>query len=226
MSPPHVDAGIITEVTQRQIRMCFVGDSFVAGVGDPAHLGWVGRLTARAETRGVTVTGYNLGIRRNTSSDVRARWQHEVRLRFPDGLDNRLVLSFGVNDCTARSSGTRTESGISSANLDAILTEARRAGWPVLVVGPAPIADTDQNDRIRALNDRFTAVCTQHAVTYVDTFAELIEEPSWAAEVNAGDGSHPSTAGYERLTEIIYGLWWAWLTDEALSRVGRAARRG
>lgn len=82
--------------------MCFLGDSFVAGVGDPAHLGWAGRLAARAETGGLVLTGYNLGIRLNTSSDVRARWQQEVGLRFPDGLDNRLVLSVGVNDTTAQ----------------------------------------------------------------------------------------------------------------------------
>lgn len=27
-----------------------------------------------------------------------------------------------------------------------------------------------------------------------------------------GDGSHPSTAGYERLTESIFAPWWSWLT--------------
>ncbi len=51
-----------------------------------------------------------------------------------------------------------------------------------------------------------------HAVAYVDTFAELIDKPIWAAEVNAGDGSHPTTAGYERLTEIIFKPWWVWPT--------------
>lgn len=191
--------------------MCFVGDSFVAGVGDLAHLGWVGRLAARAEARGVTLTGYNLGIRLDTSGDVRARWQQEVQLRFPDGLENRLVLSFGVNDTTARPGGTRTEPEMSRANLDAILTSAEDAGWPALVVGPAPIADQDQNGRIRVLNDQFAAVCTHHAVPYVDTFAQLIADPVWTAEVHAGDGSHPLTAGYERLTEIIFTPWWSWL---------------
>jgi len=193
--------------------MCFVGDSFVAGVGDPAHLGWVGRLAARAETRGVTVTGYNLGIRLDTSGDVRARWAQEVRRRFVDGVDNRLALSFGVNDTTAGPGGTRTEPEMSCGNLDVILSGAERAGWPALVVGPAPIADQDQNKRVRVLNDRFAAVCSHHAVAYVDTFTQLVAERVWAAEVNAGDGSHPSTAGYERLTEIIFTPWWNWLTD-------------
>lgn len=63
------------------------------------------------------------------------------------------------------------------------------------------------------LNDRFAAICTQHAVSYVDTFTELIERPVWVAEVNAGDGSHPSATGYDRLTDIIFTSWWAWLTD-------------
>ncbi len=192
--------------------MCFLGDSFVASVGDPAHLGWVGRLAARAETGGLVLTGYNLGIRLDTSGDVRARWQQEVRRRFPGGLDNRLVLSFGVNDTTTRPGGTRTEPEMSRANLDAILTGAEQASWPALVVGPAPISDLGQNERIRVLNDQFAAVCTHHAVAYVDTFIQLIAEPVWAAEVNAGDGSHPSTAGYERLTEIIFAPWWTWLT--------------
>lgn len=112
---------------------------------------------------------FNLGIRLNTSSDVRARWQQEVGPRFPDGLDNRLVLSVGVNDTTAQAGGTRTAPEVSCANLDAILTVAETSGWPTLVVEPAPIADHDQNERIRVLNDRFAAICTQHAVSYVDT---------------------------------------------------------
>ncbi|WP_281179812.1 hypothetical protein [Nocardia grenadensis] len=33
-------------------RICFVGDSFVAGVGDPQALGWTERLTAHDLGRG------------------------------------------------------------------------------------------------------------------------------------------------------------------------------
>ena len=34
------------------LRICFVGDSFVAGTGDETALGWVGRVTATAWHRG------------------------------------------------------------------------------------------------------------------------------------------------------------------------------
>lgn len=43
----------------RTCGVCFVGDSFVAGFGDPEHRGWVGRVAA-----GSAATVYNLGIRR------------------------------------------------------------------------------------------------------------------------------------------------------------------
>lgn len=34
------------------LRVCLVGDSFVAGVGDPDHLGWVGRVAVRSHGAG------------------------------------------------------------------------------------------------------------------------------------------------------------------------------
>ncbi|MGA7119410.1 MAG: GDSL-type esterase/lipase family protein [Polyangiaceae bacterium] len=83
------------------VRICFFGDSFVNGTGDDDGLGWVGRVVARARQGGRDVTAYNLGIRRDTSADVAARWMREARPRLPHEHDGRLVFSFGANDCTA-----------------------------------------------------------------------------------------------------------------------------
>ena len=55
------------------LRVVFVGDSFVAGVGDPEGRGWVGRVVAAAHAAGLPLTAYNLGVRRETSADVLAR---------------------------------------------------------------------------------------------------------------------------------------------------------
>ncbi len=49
------------------LRVCFLGDSFVAGVGDPEHLGWVGRVAARTNRGGQPLTAYGLGVRRETA---------------------------------------------------------------------------------------------------------------------------------------------------------------
>lgn len=51
----------------QDIRICFIGDSFVNGTGDETALGWTGRLCAAAHARGFPVTYYNLGIRRKRS---------------------------------------------------------------------------------------------------------------------------------------------------------------
>src|SRR3954465_12905136 len=69
----------------RDLRICFVGDSFVAGIGDPLCHGWAGRLTARTIADGQPLTSYNLGVRRQTSSDILTRWQYECDRRLQGG---------------------------------------------------------------------------------------------------------------------------------------------
>ncbi len=67
----------------------------MAGVGDPTALGRTGRLTAHAAAAGQAPTGYNLGVRRRTSTNIAARWQDECTVRLPAGTDARVVFSFG-----------------------------------------------------------------------------------------------------------------------------------
>nr|QQZ50592.1 hypothetical protein JKL49_03490 [Phenylobacterium glaciei] len=56
------------------MRLIAFGESFVQGAGDPDHLGWVGRaISGRRE-----ISLYNLGIRRETSTQLLARWEGEA----------------------------------------------------------------------------------------------------------------------------------------------------
>ena len=73
-------------------RLCFFGDSMVNGTGDDTCLGWVGRICATARRSGRDLTCYNLGIRRDTSADVLARWQREAETRLRSEHDGRLVF--------------------------------------------------------------------------------------------------------------------------------------
>src|SRR5690606_18564817 len=123
----------------RDTRICFVGDSFVAGAGDRSALGWTGRLVADAHACGHPVTAYNLGVRGQTSTQIRARWLAESLPRFPDDVDARVVFSLGVNDTTIENGRTRVAAADSVANLTALLAEAADRGWPALVVAPPPV---------------------------------------------------------------------------------------
>lgn len=195
--------------------ICFFGDSFVNGTGDDECLGWTGRLCSAARKSGHDVTCYNLGVRRDTSADIRARWRHEAEARLPLGRDGRLVFSFGANDGTPGDDvgGARVSHARALANAEAILTEARQ--WrPTLMVGPVPVGDDPAADRrIAALSADLGALCGRLAIPYLAVFATLAASEPWTREAAANDGSHPNAAGYAVLAQAVanWDGWRSWL---------------
>lgn len=117
------------------MRICFIGDSFVNGTGDPECLGWAGRICAVACNLGHDITYYNLGVRGDTSTDIKARWLKEVSGRLSTKYDGSIVFSFGVNDITLENGKTRVEFSTSIENTRNILREAGQL-FPVLMIGP------------------------------------------------------------------------------------------
>jgi acyl-CoA thioesterase-1 len=205
--------GLATE--RRDIRVCFIGDSYVAGIGDSEHRGWVGRVATFAHVIGLPVTVYNLGVWRDTSADVRNRWREEVRVRRAEGTEDRLVLSFGVDDASARGTTgrrpTRVDPDKSVGNLVAILNAAGEAGIPTLMVGPPAVADEAHNDRTSLLDERFAAACAARSVPYVPVLEQLRADRVWRSDVATEDGTHPGAKGYDRLARLVAGPWCGWL---------------
>lgn len=190
------------------LRICFFGDSFVNGTGDPAMLGWVGRVCAAARAEGAEITAYNLGIRRDTSADVRAHWREEAKRRLPLGVEGRLVFSFGANDSVVEGERPRVDPAVSVANLRAILQDAVRMA-PTLMVGPPPLGDAVRHTRLIELCDSFAALCGEMAVPYLPVCRPLIARPTWLDEAAAGDGAHPGAGGYAALAGLVTG-WADW----------------
>lgn len=203
------------------MRICFAGDSFVNGTGDPDGLGWVGRIVAAARRAGVDVTAYNLGIRGDTSANIAARWRREIPLRLPEGMDGRVVFSFGVNDCCPdEDTGTRRVSlDDTLAHAERILTGAN-AKWPVLMVGPAPIADPDVNALTADLNAALKAASNRGGVPYCDVFDRLAASETWMREVAAVDGAHPGAEGYKVFAALVgaWDEWRNWVADGARTK--------
>lgn len=191
------------------IRICFIGDSFVNGTGDRTYMGWTGRLCTAAAERGYPVTHYNLGVRRETSRDILKRWQQEVECRLPSQHEGRLVFSFGVNDATVENGKPRVELAESLENTRQILQIASQR-YPVLMIGPPPVADDDHNSRITTLSEQFRHLCSELDVPYLDILTPLRRSVTWMQEVKAGDGAHPDSAGYAELARIVRS-WSAWV---------------
>jgi len=197
------------------LRVCWVGDSYVAGAGDPLCLGWAGRLAARAFSAGRPLTSYNLGVRRETSARIRDRWLAECAPRLREGDDRRVVFSLGVNDTTwaPGSAGTRVAEDDSVANLRAVLDGAAEQRWPALVVGPPAVDDDAQNARSARLDARFAEVCRAAGAPYVPVHDALRASAVWMREVRAGDGAHPGVNGYDELAALVEPAWWRWLGE-------------
>jgi lysophospholipase L1-like esterase len=200
-------------VAMRDLRVMFFGDSFVAGVGDDAGLGWVGRVVAGAFAAGVPVTAYNLGIRRQTSADVLERWRAEARSRVSREAECRVVFSFGANDATVENGGPRVSAADSVAGLSQAIDGAADLALPVFIVGPPPANDEDQQDRIAGLSASFAEVAAQRGVPYVDVVGPLRASGTWRREAQAGDGAHPGRDGYALLAALVMEPWLAWLSE-------------
>lgn len=193
-------------------RVLFFGDSLVAGVRDPMGMGWVGRVVAASFAEGLPLTAYNLGVRGETSQQVAARWRAEALPRLLPGTDPMIVLSCGANDTTVEDGRLRVETEQSCSALSAILEGAAAVGARVLMIGPAPVDDPEQNERIRTLSAVFADVCHRAGVSFVSVVEPLLASQVWMAEVAADDGAHPAAEGYGALSQLVIAAGWAdWL---------------
>lgn len=193
------------------VRICFLGDSYVAGVGDPEGLGWVGRVAAKSLKERVPLTTYNLGVRRDTSQDVLERLPDEVGRRIRDEADHRLVVSFGVNDTMEENGKRRVEAVQTIAALSDIARWAKEHQLPLLVVGPPAVIDDAHNRRLLELTTVLKEYTRRQDLAFVSLTPELHENRQWRAGLAAGDGAHPSALGYELLTSVVLPGWWSWL---------------
>jgi lysophospholipase L1-like esterase len=189
-------------------RVLFFGDSLVAGVGDPEGRGWVGRIVASSFEAEMPLTAYNLEVRRQTSVEIAARFQAEVTPRLTPGADCGVVFSFGANDTTIEAGRLRVEPERSLESLCAAIDLAGGLDLRTLVVGPAPVDDGGQTDRIEALSRASSEICEERSVPFVDVVCELRDSEVWRQELTAGDGAHPGAPGYGLLADLVLTAGW------------------
>jgi lysophospholipase L1-like esterase len=204
------------------LRICFVGDSYVDGTGDPDCLGWVGRVCQAAWQRNRQVTNYNIGIRGETSTMLAQRWRRECEIRLPEGSPALLVFLFGINDIAEHIGvGLRVELQASIANARQILGEAAR--WkPTLWIGPPPaneacspqspmpgISFDFRNDRLLALNAAFRDVAAELGVPFLDIATHLSASGTYLKSQEEGDRMYCNAAGYAEIAQLV-DAWPAW----------------
>ena len=195
-----------------QMRICFIGDSFVTGAFDDECLGWAGRICAWARVRSHDVTAYNLGVRGETSLQIAKRWRSEAEVRQSPQQEGRLVFEFGVNDAREVNGKRQIEAGQSLAAAREILAAA--SVWkPTLMIGPPPGADAARNDRVSELSQKVAKLSGQLGIPYFDSFTALLDSPTFVASTTTIDGTHPGAGGYAEWARLIdqWPAWREWL---------------
>lgn len=190
------------------MRVCFFGDSFVNGYGDPDYQGWVGRLCRSARSQGHDVTAYNCGVRRATSEDVKASWLTEATARLCPEAFGAVIFSFGANDRVLENGQPRVAPHRVLENTRAILSAAV-ARWPTLfIASPRPMGG-DTGGAAAAQVNGIKEICDAQSVPLFDTFTASASFTHWQAEAMAGDGVHPGARGYEELARLL-DVWPPW----------------
>ena len=122
-----------------------------------------------------------------------------------------MVFSFGANDTTLEDGRLRSDPADSVESLERVLAGARDCGLPVLVVGPSPVNDAAQQERISALSTAFAATAARREVPYVHIAGALRASPGYRRELERGDGAHPGAEGYALIAELVMPAWLDWL---------------
>ncbi len=209
------------------IRVCFVGDSVTLGTGDERAQGWPGRLCdMEFDVHKNDISCYNLGIRAETSQQIRARWMQECELRLPEHIQGRVIFLFCLNyKAHYNRDNNRVPLEESKKNAHAMMSSAK--SWkPTLWLGPTPIRNdnpiinpgksvvfTFNAERTAILNDAYREIAAELKIPYFDMHNVFQGTKAWKKVLNEGDGVHPTGDGYQLIAEslIKWDAWRHWL---------------
>ena len=197
-----------------ELRACFLGDSYVLGVGDEAALGWPGRVTAAALARGCRLTAYNLGIRGQAGFEILARAPAEVGVRLAGGDARALIIAFGTNDL--RLARPLAES---LGALEGLLVLARSLDATPFVVSPVRrVGATDRH--LAELSDGMARTAAGAGAAWLDVREAGVDWKLWWREARMRDGAHPGAASYSAYAEA-FDAWPDWRAWAQAAKGGR-----
>jgi acyl-CoA thioesterase-1 len=191
------------------LRAVFLGDSYMAGVGDDSALGWIGRVAAAARGEGADLTVYNLGVRRETGPEIAARTTAELAPRLRHGDAYAVVAAFGGNDIAL---GVPLEASLEAAGRIIDLAREWKAE-PFLMSPPRFPAHVGDDAAAAAMTAGLAAVCLRKGAAFLDLRTSGCDWDLFWREADAGDGVHPNAGGYASVAAVVasWTPWRAWL---------------
>ena len=165
------------------------GDSLTAGYGLAPAESFSAVLERRLRQDGIEVRVENAGVSGDTTAGGRARLDWSV-----NGPADLVIVALGANDMLR---GVAPE--VTRDNLDAILSELKRRGIPVLLAGMRAPRNLGR-EYVEAFDAIYPALAQKHGLALYPFFLEGVAA---RPELNLDDGLHPNAAGVRRIVEGI-----------------------
>ena len=171
----------VSAATGQPVRILMLGDSLTSGLGLIKGESLPNRLEAALQTAVPGARVLNAGVSGDTTAGGRSRLAWSLAAR-PDAL----IVALGANDGLRGLAPEQTY-----ANLNAILSAAKKAGLPVLLAGmrAPPNLGPEYGD---AFNAVFPRLAAEHNVAL---YPFLLENVVARPELNQDDGIHPNPKG-------------------------------
>lgn len=161
----------------------FLGDSLTAGYGLEPQQALPPQVEAVWKANGLDAVAINAGVSGDTTANGLARFDWSVAEAKPD----LVVIALGANDYLM---GVPPD--VARANLAAILTRAKEAGIPAVLVGLAPRGDIQPGSSEAAYAAIFPDLAGEFGVPY---YPSLLGDISADPTLLQSDGLHPTAEG-------------------------------
>lgn len=142
---------------------------------------------------------YNLGVCKNSSKEILARFDTEFSARSLAGSTPVFFLMCGVVDTMKFTENPYLSLEESEENYAKLIKSAKSKG-KVIALSPSPVANAEQNERLNGLISIQEKICSENSVHYVNMFQELLDN-DFVSDLK--DGVHPSERGNKLIADII-----------------------
>jgi acyl-CoA thioesterase-1 len=172
------------------LRVLAFGDSLTAGYGLPKEDSFTAQLERALEKEGFAAAVINVGVSGDTSAGGLARLDWTLG-GTPHGGPDAVIVELGANDALRG-----IDPRVTYDNLDAILSEIRRRGLPVLLAGMRAPPNMG-SEYAEAFDGIYARLAAKHGVALYPFFLEGVAADP---ELNQADGIHPNARG---VAEIV-----------------------
>lgn len=180
------------EAPRKRALVLALGDSLYAGYGLARYDSFPAALERALDGHGVAAQVINAGVSGETSAGGRGRL--ESALQRMDRQPDLVLVGLGANDVFRGFSPDQTR-----RNLDAIISELKGRGIPVMLTGIAAPAGF-RHPYLARFEAVYSDLARQHGVELEPSFLDGV---STNRGLLLADGVHPNAAGVSRMAERV-----------------------